>query len=473
MSTLTMLTRSGTSRSIPVARVAALREGLRGTLLLPADSQYDETRSIWNGMIQRRPAMIVRCQGAADVVRAVDFGREHDLLIAVRGGGHNVAGNAVCDGGLVIDLSPMKAVRVDASRRTARVEAGCLLRDVDCETQAFGLAVPAGIVSSTGVAGLTLGGGFGWLSRKHGLTVDNLLSADVVTVDGKIRVASPNGDPDLFWAVRGGGGNFGVVTSFEFRLHAVGPSVYSGLVVHPFDRAKEYIRFHRELVARAPDELTVWMVLRRAPPLPFLPPSVHGQLVVAVPFVYLGAAKDGEALTRPLRTFGQPHGEAVGMNPFVSWQSGFDGLNAAGARNYWKSHCLGDFSDGAIDVVLQHCDTFPSPDCEVFIPHMQGAVARVPPEESAYAHRAAAFVLNIHTRWQDASRDREMIGWARAFFEALRPHATGGVYVNFLSDEGEERVHDAYPEGVWNRLVAIKRKYDPDNVFRLNQNIKP
>jgi len=472
MATLTLLMRDGTPRSVPEGRLAAFRATLGGELLQPGDAGYDGARAIWNGMIQRRPGLIVRCRRAEDVRRAVDFGREHGLLIAVRGGGHNVAGNAVCDGGLVIDLSSMRSVRVDASRRTARVDAGCLLSDVDRETQKLGLALPLGIVSGTGVAGLTLGGGFGWLSRKHGLTIDNLRSVDVVTADGQLIAASADRAPDLFWALRGGGGNFGVATSFEFGLHEVGPDVYSGLVVQPFESAMEYIRFHRDFVARAPDELTCWMVLRRAPPLPFLPPSVHGQLVVVVPFVYLGGAADGDVLTRPLRTFGKPHGEAVGMSSFVAWQSGFDGLNAAGARNYWKSHYLRALDDAAIDVMLEHCAALPSAECEVFIPHLEGAVARAS-DDTAYAHRAAAFALNIHTRWDDASRDAEMIAWANRFFAAVRPHATGGVYVNFVGDEGAARVRDAYPEQVWSRLVAAKRKYDPENVFRLNQNIAP
>lgn len=447
--------------------------GLRGEVLVPGDKGYDAARQIWNGMIDRRPAVIARCAGAADVLHAVNFARENGLPLSVRGGGHNVAGNAVCDGGLMIDLSAMKSIRVDPQNRTVRVEPGCLLGELDRETQAFGLATPGGIVSTTGVAGLTLGGGFGWLSRKYGLTVDSLISADIVTAAGDLVTASNTQNADLFWGIRGGGGNFGIVTSFEFRVHEVGPEVYCGLILHPFEAAREYMPFHREFVKSAPDELTAWMVVRKAPPLPFLPESVHGQMVLAVALLYLGDPAEGETLVQPIREFATPHGEHLGLNPFVGWQSAFDGLNAPGARNYWKSHNLKDLSDGAIDAILEYGSKLPSPDCEIFIPHMEGAIQRVPAAETAYAHRDAPFIINIHTRWQDPADDETCIRWARDLFDATRPFSTGGVYVNFLSDEGEARVRDAYPPEVWDRLVQLKNKYDPMNLFRLNQNIKP
>lgn len=468
-----VVTLSSGRKTLSESVLEEFRDGLRGELVLPQSPDYEEARKIWNGMIDRHPALIVRSLGASDVINAVNFARENNILLAVRGGGHNVAGNAVCEGGMVIDFSLMKSVRVDTNNRTARVEPGCLLGDLDRETQAFGLATPGGIVSTTGVAGLTLGGGFGWLSRKYGLSVDNLLSVDLVTAQGNLITASRTENPDLFWGLRGGGGNFGVVTSFEFSLHEVGPLVYSGIIVKPLSEAKQYIRFHRKFAREAPDDLTVWMVIRKAPPLPFLPESVYGQLVVVVPFLYLGDQKEGERLIKPVREFGTSHGEAIGMNPFISWQRTFDVLVEPGARNYWKSHYLDDISDGAIDVIMEYAKRFPSPQCEVFIPRMEGAIARVPAGQTAYAHRGAPFTLNIHTRWEKAGDDERCIAWAREFFEALRPYSTGGVYVNFLSEEGESRVRDAYPNEIWDRLVELKNKYDPNNLFRLNQNIRP
>lgn len=452
--------------------IEQLRAGFAGDLLRPNDPDYDDARKLWNGMIDRRPALIARCRSAADVVASLAFARDRGLLVAVRGGGHNVAGKAVCDDGLVIDLSLMKAVTVDAERRRARVEAGCLLQDLDRETQAYGLATPGGIVSTTGVAGLTLGGGFGWLSRRYGLSIDNLLSAEIVTADGRVLVASESEHPELFWGIRGGGGNFGVVTSFEFQLHPIGTELLSGLVVRPLAQAREFIRFYREYVAAAPDELSAWLVIRRAPPLPFLPVEAHGEPVVITAFACLGDPVEAERLAAPLREYGTPYGEHVAINPYTGWQSGFDGLNEAGARNYWKSHYLDGLSDAFIDATVEAAGRFPSPHCEIFIPHLQGAIARVPTEATAYAHRDAAFAMNIHTRWYDEDDDAACIAWARDLFENTKQSATG-VYVNFLSDEGSQRVRDAYPEQTWERLVAVKDAYDPDNLFRLNQNIEP
>ncbi len=462
----------GSAIKMDAASVEALQASLRGELLLPEDPGYDEAHQLWNAMIDRKPAMIVRSVGTHDVIQAVNFAREHDLLVAVKGGGHNVAGNAVCDGGMMIDLSQMRSVRVDPKSKTVRVDGGCLLGDVDVETQRYGLAVSAGIVSHTGVAGLTLGGGFGWISRKHGLTIDNLISADVVTADGRVLTASQEENADLFWGIRGGGGNFGIVTSFEFRCADIGTEVFSGLIVLPFENAKKYIQFHSEYVRALPDEMTVWMVIRHAPPLPFLPEAVHGQMVVIAPFVYLGDPKKGEKLIAPIREFGRPHGEALGMNPWVGWQAGFDGLVPHGARNYWKSHHIRELSDDCVDKIIEFAAQMPSEECEVFIPHMEGAPSRVPENDTAFAHRKTPFVLNIHTRWQNAADDEECLAWARDFHRSTEQFASG-VYVNFLSEEGEDRVKDAYTEKVWKRLVQLKRKYDPTNFFSMNQNIKP
>lgn len=454
------------------AAVVAFQARLQGELIRPGDTGYGETHKIWNAMIARKPGLIARCTGPGDVINAVTFAREHHLLVAVRGGGHNVAGNAVCDGGLMIDLSLMRSVQVDPQNKTVRVDGGCLWSDVDQAAQRYGLAVPGGIVSHTGVGGLTLGGGFGWISRAYGLSIDNLISADVVTADGRLLKASEEEHADLFWGIRGGGGNFGIVTSFEFTGAAIGSEVFAGLVIQPFEDARAYMQFHRTYVRQLPDEMTAWIVVRQAPPLPFLPEQVHGQMVVAVPFVYVGEQSRGAELIKPIREFGQPHGAASGMTSWVAWQSGFDGLNAHGARNYWKSHHLTALTDDCIDTVIEFASRFPSPDCEVLIPHMEGAPSRVPEHETAYTFRKEPFLLNVHTRWNAASDDARCIAWAREFFESTRPYAKG-VYVNFLSDEGEERVKDAYTSEAWDRLVQLKNMYDPTNLFRMNQNIKP
>lgn len=451
--------------------VERLRAAMRGWLLEPADTGYDQARSIWNAMIDRRPGLIARCAGTADVMHAVAFARRHDLLVAVRGGAHNIAGNAVSDGGLMIDLSPMRSVRVDPRGRTARVEPGALLGDFDKEAQAFGLATPLGINSTTGVAGLTLGGGFGWLSRKFGLSIDNLLSADVVTADGKLLRASEDENADLFWGIRGGGGNFGVVTSFEFRLHEVGPEVLAGFVFYPFDRAPELLRRYRDFVKGAPDELTCWTVLRKAPPLPFLPHSVHGHEVMILPILHVGDAEAGRRALQPLEDWGQPIANVVGPMPYLGFQAAFDPLLTAGARNYWKSHAFTDLPDAALDLLVQYARALPTPECEILIAQLGGAVKRVADTATAYPHRNAEFLLNVHTRWQAPEQDSACVEWARQLFDATAPFSTGGVYVNFIS-AGEERVRAAYGAN-YDRLVEIKNKYDPTNLFRMNQNIPP
>ena len=453
--------------------LSPLREKLRGALCLPGDPGYEQARTIWNAMIDRHPGAVVRAAGAADVIAAVNFARERRLLLSIRGGGHNIAGNAVCEGGLMIDLSPMKSVRVDLGHRTARVEPGVTLGELDRETQAFGLATPLGINSTTGVAGLALGGGFGWTSRKLGLTADNLLSADVVTADGQLVHASEAENPDLFWAIRGGGGNFGVVTSFEFRLHPLGPVVLAGLVVHPLVNARELLSGYRRFVAGAPDELTCWAVLRKAPPLPFLPPEVHGTEIVVLAACYAGDVNRGLEAIAPLRALGKPFADVIGPTPFVGWQTALDPLLTPGARNYWKSHDLLELGDAAIEVMLDHAGRLPTPECEVLVASLGGAVNRVPADATAYPHREVQFVVNVHTRWRDSAQDGACIGWGRALFDALAPHATGGVYVNFMPDDEQERVRKGAYGANYERLARIKARYDPDNLFRLNQNISP
>ncbi len=472
MPDLQVKTRSGSTTSLSQPVIESFKAALRGQFLLPGSAEYDAARGVWNAMIDRRPALIARCATADDVAAAVRLAAAHDLLVAVRGGGHNIAGNAVCDGGLMIDLSAMNAVQVDAAKRTARVGPGATLADVDRATQAHALATPVGINSTTGIAGLTLGGGFGWLSRSLGLTIDNLVSADVVTADGALVKASAAEHPDLFWGIRGGGGNFGVVTSFEFRLHPVGPEVLSGLVVHPLDAAGGVLRFYRDFLATTPDEFVCWFVLRKAPPLPFLPPEWHGREILALAMCYAGAIAEGEKIARPLRSFGHPIADVVAPHPFTAWQAILDPLLTPGMRNYWKSHDFLELNDGLIDVLVGHARRLPDPQTEIAFAQLGGAVSRVPADATAYAHRDAQFVMNVHGRWADPAKDAACIAWARQLFQAAAPFATGGAYVNFLTQEEQGRVPAAYG-GNYARLVALKAKYDPRNLFCVNQNIVP
>ncbi|MDE3764323.1 FAD-binding oxidoreductase [Sinorhizobium meliloti] len=457
---------------VSAAAIEAFTARLRGRVLVATDAAYDEARTIWNGMIDRRPGLIVQCAGAADVVNAVRFAAENQLLVAVRGGGHNIAGNAVCDGGMVIDLTPMKSVRVDATTKTAWVEPGATLADLDMETQAFRLALPTGINSTTGIAGLTLGGGFGWITRKFGLTIDNLLSADVVTANGELVRASPTEHRDLFWAIRGGGGNFGVVTAFEFRLHELGPEVLSGLVIHPFAEAGSVLQQYRQALENAPDELTCWVVMRQAPPLPFLPAEWHGKEVAVLAMCYCGDLEAGEKAMAGLRAIGNPIADVVSPHPFVGWQQAFDPLLAPGARNYWKSHDFMELSDQAIGILTESIRQLPGPECEIFIAHVGGAAGRVAPEETAFPQRNSHFVMNVHGRWRDPAMDQACIDWARHLFEAAKPHAAGTAYVNFMPEDEMDRVEAAYGAN-YGRLVEIKRHYDPLNLFRMNQNVRP
>jgi FAD/FMN-containing dehydrogenase len=449
-----------------------LKRKVKGQIVLPSDPSYDEVREIWNAMIDRRPALIVRCAEASDVPHAIWFARENGLEISIRGGGHNIAGSALCDSGVMIDLSTMRRVRVDAEKKRAYVEPGATLADFDEAAQSCGLATPVGINSTTGIAGLTLGGGFGWLTRKYGMTVDNLVSADVVTADGKKIRASESENADLFWAIRGGGGNFGVVTQFEFKLHEVGPEILAGLIVFPFDQAKQVLTQYRGFVESAPEELNVWALLRKAPPLPFLPGDVHGKEVLVLVTFYVGDVAQGTELIEPLRRFGTPHGEHIGAQPYRAWQKAFDPLLTSGARNYWKSHNFTELSDGALNLMIEFAGKLPSPQCEIFIASIAGAANRVPADATAYRHRGAKFVLNVHGRWDERTDDERCIAWARAFFRASAPYASDGAYVNFMTEEEGDRVAAAYGSN-YDRLAQIKKQYDPDNLFHLNQNIKP
>jgi FAD/FMN-containing dehydrogenase len=451
-----------------------LRSSIGGPVIGPGDEGYDEARSIWNGAIDRRPACIARCTGVADVVVAVHFARERGLDVAVRSGGHGVGGHALCDGGLVIDLSSMNGIRVDPAARTARAEAGVLWGELDRETQLFGLATVGGIVTHTGIAGLTLGGGIGWLMRKHGATVDNLLSADVVTAQGEIVTASEEENPDLFWGIRGGGGNFGIVTSFEYRLHPVGPIVLAGPVFHRVEDAPEVLRFYREFIAAAPDELTTIFELSVAPPLPFLPEEVHGKPIVMVGACYAGSPDEGEEVVRALKEFGRPLGDLLEPKPYTALQSTFDPFVPHGWHRYWKSVELPPLTDDAIDTLVEHSSAPTSPKSYTIVFQLGGALGRVAEDETAFSQRDAAHNVNINAVWSEEDPDAERhIVWARDFFDAMQPHAGGRVYVNFLGEEGDHRVRQAYGARNYERLVELKRAYDPTNFFRLNQNIEP
>lgn len=456
--------------------VDAFKTTLRGPVLQPGDPGYDDARAIWNAMIDRRPALIVRCAGTADVAASVNFAREHGLPLAVKGGGHNIAGSALCEDGLVIDLSGMRDVHVDPRARLAWASGGALLADIDHETQSCGLAVPLGINSTTGAAGLTLGGGFGWLSRMHGLTVDSLVGAEVVTADGQRHWVSGQDEPDLFWAIRGGGGNFGVVTLFQFALHPVGPKVTAGLVVFAGTQAREVLRRYRDLVDTLPDEVSVWAVLRQAPPLPFLAPEVHGTDIVALALFSPQAPDAVAPVLAQIRQFGQPGGQVLGEHvgpvPYTAWQKAFDPLLAPGARNYWKSHNFTRLSDEAIDVVLRYAAAVPTPHCEIFLGLIGGRANTLPPDATAYPHRDVLFAMNVHGRWMDPGDDAKVVSWTREFFGAAAPHAAGSVYINFLTQDEGARIREAYGPN-YARLQAIKQRYDPDNLFRFNHNIRP
>jgi FAD/FMN-containing dehydrogenase len=472
MASLSLARVSGGMAAVTEEMLGVIKGRIRGATLREGADGYNAARTVWNAMIDRRPGVILRCAGAGDVRAAVDFARNTGALLAVRGGGHNIAGSAVCDGGVMIDLTPMKSVRIDPFARTARVEPGVTLGEFDREAQAFGLVTPLGINSTTGVAGLTLGGGFGWISRKYGLTADNLLSADVVTADGALVRASEKENPDLFWALRGGGGNFGIVTSFEFRLHPFGPEVISGLVIHPLSEARDLLRRYREIAQAAPDELACWFVMRAAPPLPFLPKEVHGTGIIAFAACYAGPMDSAERAMKPLRAMGSPIADVIGPHPYTGWQTALDPLLTPGARNYWKSHSFAALEDGLIEVLVEYAGKLPSAETELAFAQLGGAINSVPADATAYPHRDVAFLINLHTRWRNPAEDAKCISWARSLFDACAPFASGGTYVNFIPEDDQDGVRRAYL-GNAKRLAAIKAKYDPNNVFRVNQNIRP
>ncbi len=447
---------------LPDSQVHEFRAALRGQLISPADAEYDTARKVFNAMIDRRPALIARCAGAADVISCVHFARDHDLPVSIRGGGHSIAGTAVCDAGLVIDLSRMKTVRVDPAHRTARADPGLLLGDFDRETEAFGLATTMGTFSITGIAGLTLGGGLGWLMGKHGLACDNLLSVDVVTADTRLLTASDHENADLFWGIRGGSGNFGVVTSFEYQLHPMGP-VLAGLVAYPISQARQVLRFFGEYAATCPDELGLMAAMLTLP---------DGNTVMGVAGCYTGDLEAGEKVLKPLRSFGSPVADHFQRMPYTAFQKALDWWAVPEQQHYWKSSFMRELPDPALDVMVDFGTRKPSSGSGFGVELMHGAMQRVPADATAFAHRDARYNFLLLGHWDSPARNESCLRWVREFWDAMRPSLDAGVYVNYMSEgEGEERVRSAYGAN-YDRLVKLKNKYDPTNLFRINQNIR-
>jgi hypothetical protein len=462
METQQVMAASGPDNLLEPSIVETFRSTMRGEVLLPGDNGYEPARKIWNASIDKRPGIIARCAGVADVMAAVYFARENHLLVAVRGGGHNVGGRAICDGGILIDLSVMRSVHVDARNQTARVQGGATLGDVDRETHIFGLAVPLGIASTTGVGGLTLGGGVGWLVRKYGLTCDNVISFDVVTADGQIMVASADENEDLFWGLRGGGGNFGIVTSFEYRLHPV-HTVLGGLIFYPREMAAEILHFFRQFTQAAPDELTAYALLAAAP---------DGTPVVGVILCYCGDIATGEQVIKPLRTLSTPILDTIQPLPFPQMQASLDGAAPSGNQYYWKSTFLRELSLEALETIIDHANQATSPLTSVIIEFYGGAASRVGVTDTAFAQREAQYGLGMLSQWVDPTDSDRHIAWTRNFAEAVRPFSSGNYLLNFLGQESEEIIKAAFGPN-YERLVEIKNKYDPTNFFCQNQNIKP
>lgn len=460
-------------RATGVAELKRLKSALQGYLISPKDNEYEAARKVWNGMIDRHPSLIIRCAVEADVVQAIRFVREHNMLAAIRGGGHNVAGFGTCDGGVVIDLSLMKGVEINTAARTATAQPGLTWGEFDQATQAEGLATTGGLVSTTGIAGFTLGGGVGWLMRKYGLTIDNLLSTDLVTADGRLMSASASVNPELFWGLRGGGGNFGIVTSFRYRLHAVGPMVYGGALFYPLSQADDLLHFYRDWAPELPDEITSMAILLTAPPEPFMPPELQGTPMLAIGLCHVGTFEQGKSLLQPLREFETPAVDKVGELPYTLLQSNQDAGAPWGVQSYWKTEYLADLSDQSIHALIEQFLGVPSPLTNIHIHHLEGAVGRIGENATAFAHRDARYILNFVGLWQEPVEAERNIAWVREARQAIRPYASGAVYINFLGDEGDEGVRAAYGAEKYERLVELKKRYDPANLFHLNQNIRP
>lgn len=453
-------------------KFSTLQEHLRGALILPRDDTYDAARALWNGRFDPRPRAIARCRGAADVMTAVTFAREQDIPLSVKSTGHSYAGRSVRNDGLLIDLSLMNNVRVDPSGMRAHVGPGARWGDVDHETQAFGLATTGATVSTVGVSGYTLGGGTGYLARKHGLGLDNLISADVVTADGHLVHASEQEDAELFWGLRGGGANLGVATSFEFALHPLGPHILAGQIVHDFEQAPEVLRFWRAYMAEAPNELQCYAFVVHVPAIDAFPPESHGRVAVDLVIAYAGSTDDGERLIEPLRTFGDPILDVVEPQPYAAVQKTFDAGTPPRLRWYSRAHFFDDVDDGLIDTIVRFCDPLPGPFSMVYFEPLGGAIKDVDSSATAYAHRDASFGLHIFPGWSNPEEDVKITEWARALSDAVAPLASDGVYVNLLGDDEPDRVSEAYGMN-FERLARLKRRYDPKNLFSSNHNIAP
>lgn len=451
--------------------VDQLRERVRGAVVTPDSDAYDEARKVYNAMIDRRPAVVVHCANAGDVMAAVDFARENELDLAVRGGGHSVPGFGTCDDGVVADLSAMRGVRVDPTRRTARAEGGATWGDFNAATYAFGLATTGGIISTTGVAGLTLGGGIGHLSRGLGLSCDNLVSADVVTADGQFLVVSDKEHDDLFWAIRGGSGNFGAVTSFEFQLSPV-KDIYGGLILYELENADTVLGAYRDLIAEAPEELGVFPAFQIAPPLPFIPENRHGDTFLVIVACWAGPLDEGERALQPFHDLASIVAEQVGPMPYPALNSAFDALVPPGLQHYWKANFVTELSDAAIAAHLEHAPRLPALNSTVHIYPINGACHRVAPDATAFAYRDASFATVIAGMWPDPADNEANIAWVRDYYQATAPHSEEGGYINFMAEDDQDRIRDNY-KGNYERLVEIKRAYDPGNLFHLNQNIRP
>jgi FAD/FMN-containing dehydrogenase len=474
------------AQALAPSLVGELRSLLRGELVEPDSHSYDELRQLWNADVQRYPALIARCLSVADVIACVRFARKHEIRVSVRCAGHNISGAAVCDGGLLIDLGPMKGLRVDPVGRRVRAQGGCTWGDLDHATAAFGLATTGGVNSITGVGGLTLGGGIGWLMRKHGLACDNLVGADVVTAEGEFITVSATENPELLWALRGGGGNFGIVTEFDYQLHPVGP-LLGGLLMYPAEQAKAVLGFYREFAATEPEEMTSFVILLNAPAVDAVPKAFHGAPMVAVCPAWSGPLGEGERVIDRLREFGPAAVDTVGVTSYVDLQRGSDDGWLPGYCRYWKSDYVRELSDSAIDTIVAHCARFPvpstssgrlsvlpiQPTCYFEIGHMEGAISRVGEDDSAVGHRLAPYLHGIFAVWTEPRDREEQVGWVRSFWEDMLPFSDGGAYVNYLGEEGEDRVRGAYGENKYQRLAEVKAKYDPTNFFSGQQNIKP
>ncbi len=464
----------GATLTLSDSEFELFKKTFNGKILTSEEDGYEDARRIWNGMIDRHPGIIARCNNSGDVIEAVKFARTYNLLTSVRGGGHNVAGNAVCESGFMIDLSPMNQIKIEVESKKALVEPGCSLGDVDRATQAFGLVLPSGIVTSTGVAGLTLGGGFGWLSRKWGLTCDHLISAEVITADGELVKASAVENSDLFWGLKGGGGNFGIVTSFEFSLRELGPEVTGGLIFYKIEEAEKVISFYNEFLSSAPREITTVVVYRFCPPAPFVPEQFHFKPVIGIGALFPGKVEKGMEMLMPLKKFGSPVGDIIFPKPFVTHQAMLDSGQPKGSCYYWKSEFIKSLSSDLSSKLVGQTLNISSPVSIIAAFQLGGAIKDIKEDDTAYSFRNAEFALNINTQWPQGTESEKHLSWARETQKVAQPYSLGSGYINFASeDETQERVIATYGNEKYKKLVSLKRKYDPDNFFRMNQNIKP